>query len=135
MDETGDDCDKDVDNDGFGCSCWFLNQTTNNDDVSVIAIGVGNTIDNHRQWARTVLIVERGIAPAERLRQQDLYRLASLSLISLMIIFITVILISERNSSGNKCLVMKQFLSADQLDEIEEIIEMKVLLKVIVIIM
>ena len=26
------------------------------------------------QWARTVLIVERGIAPAERLRQQDLYR-------------------------------------------------------------
>merc|ERR1719234_3073399 len=59
-----------------------------------------------RQWARTVLIVERGIAPAERLRQQDLY--------------------SERNSSGNKCLVMKQFLSADQLDEIEEIIEMKV---------
>ena len=27
-----------------------------------------------RQWARTVLIVERGIAPAERLRQQDLYR-------------------------------------------------------------
>ena len=82
-----------------------------------------------------MLIVERGIAPAERLRQQDLYRLASLSLISLMIIFITVILISERNSSGNKCLVMKQFLSADQLDEIEEIIEMKVLLKVIVIIM
>merc|ERR550534_810204 len=59
-----------------------------------------------RQRARTVLIVERGIAPAERLRQQDLY--------------------SERNSSGNKCLVMKQFLSADQLDEIEEIIEMKV---------
>ena len=58
-----------------------------------------------------------------------------MSLISLMIIFITVILISERNSSGNKCLVMKQFLSADQLDEIEEIIEMKVLLKVIVIIM
>ena len=27
-----------------------------------------------RQWARTVLIVERGIPPAERLRQQDLYR-------------------------------------------------------------
>ena len=27
-----------------------------------------------RQWARTVLIVERGIPPEERLRQQDLYR-------------------------------------------------------------
>ena len=36
--------------------------------------------------------------------------------------------LSERNSSGNKCLVMKQFLSADQLDEIEEIIEMKVMI-------
>ena len=33
---------------------------------------------------------------------------------------------SERNSEGKKCLVMKQFLSADQLDEIEEIIEMKI---------
>ena len=33
---------------------------------------------------------------------------------------------SERNSSNKKCLVMKQFLSADQLDEIEEIIEMKI---------
>ena len=31
-------------------------------------------INNTHQWARTVLIVERGIAPAERLRQQDLYR-------------------------------------------------------------
>ena len=41
----------------------------------------------------------------------------------------TKLLFSERNSSGNKCLVMKQFLSADQLDEIEEIIEMKVLSK------
>lgn len=29
------------------------------------------------QWARTVLIVERGIPPAERLRQQDLYRSVS----------------------------------------------------------
>merc|ERR1712198_404687 len=34
--------------------------------------------------------------------------------------------VSERNSSNKKCLVMKQFLSADQLDEIEEIIEMKI---------
>ncbi|XP_023334395.1 transient receptor potential cation channel subfamily V member 6 [Eurytemora carolleeae] len=59
-----------------------------------------------RQWARTVLIVERGIPPAERLRQQDLY--------------------SERNSDGKKCLVMKQFLSKEKLEEIEEIIEMKI---------
>ena len=58
------------------------------------------------QWARTVLIVERGIPPAERLRQQDLY--------------------SERNSTGKKVMVMKQFLSAEKLEEIEEIIEMKI---------
>jgi hypothetical protein len=31
------------------------------------------------QWARTVLIVERGIPPKERLRQQDLYRSVSSS--------------------------------------------------------
>ena len=58
------------------------------------------------QWARTVLIVERGIPPAERLRQQDLY--------------------SERNSTGKKVMVMKQFLSSEKLEEIEEIIEMKI---------
>ena len=72
-----------------------------------------------RQWARTVLIVERGIAPAERLRQQDLYRW-TFQHMPLHLLY------SERNSEGAKCLVMKQFLSADQLDEIEEIIEMKV---------
>ena len=53
-----------------------------------------------------MLIVERGIPPAERLRQQDLY--------------------SERNSTGKKVMVMKQFLSAEKLEEIEEIIEMKI---------
>lgn len=44
-----------------------------------------------RQWARTVLIVERGIPPKERLRQQDLY--------------------SERMSTGEKALVLKQTMS------------------------
>ena len=44
-----------------------------------------------RQWARTVLIVERGIPPAERLRQQDLY--------------------SERMATGEKALVLKQTMS------------------------
>lgn len=44
-----------------------------------------------RQWARTVLIVERGIPPAERLRQQDMY--------------------AERMATGEKALVMKQTMS------------------------
>jgi hypothetical protein len=47
-----------------------------------------------RQWARTVLIVERGIPPKERLRQQDLY--------------------SERMATGEKALVLKQTLSDEQ---------------------
>ena len=44
-----------------------------------------------RQWARTVLIVERGISPKERLRQQDLY--------------------AERMQTGEKALVLKQTMS------------------------
>ena len=59
-----------------------------------------------RQWARTVLIVERGIAPKERLRQQDLY--------------------SERMATGEKALVMKQTMTEEKLEEIKNIIEMKV---------
>merc|ERR1712029_589623 len=59
-----------------------------------------------RQWARIVLIVERCIAPEERLRQQNLY--------------------SERMATGEKALVLKQTMSMDQLDEIKDIIEMKV---------
>jgi hypothetical protein len=34
--------------------------------------------------------------------------------------------VSERNSEGKKCLVMKQFLSQEKLEEIQEIIEMKI---------
>ena len=59
-----------------------------------------------RQWARTVLIVERGIPPKERLRQQNLY--------------------SERMATGEKALVQKQTMSVEQLEEIKDIIEMKV---------
>ena len=44
-----------------------------------------------RQWARTVMIVERGIAPKERLRQQDLY--------------------AERMQTGEKALVLKQTMT------------------------
>jgi len=44
-----------------------------------------------RQWARTVLITERGIPPKERLRQQNLY--------------------SERMATGEKALVLKQTMS------------------------
>ena len=47
-----------------------------------------------RQWARTVLIVERGIAPKERLRQQNLY--------------------AERMQTGEKALVLKQTMSVSQ---------------------
>ncbi|XP_071749408.1 transient receptor potential cation channel subfamily V member 5 isoform X2 [Lepeophtheirus salmonis] len=59
-----------------------------------------------RQWARTVLIVERGISSKERLRNQNIY--------------------SERMSTGKKAMVMKQTMSEDQLEEIKDIIEMKV---------
>merc|ERR1719458_483414 len=58
-----------------------------------------------RQWAKTLLITERGIPPKERLRQQDLY--------------------ADRDSAGDKALVMKQFLSDEKVEEINEIIEMK----------
>ena len=44
-----------------------------------------------RQWARTVLIIERGISPKERLKQQDLY--------------------AERMATGEMALVMKQSMS------------------------
>ena len=76
-----------------------------------------------RQWARVVLIVERTVPPRERLRMQDLY--------------------CDKNSDGEKvhidiyhlclflyiffqALVMKQFLSDEKIDEINEIIEMKI---------
>ena len=59
-----------------------------------------------RQWARVVLLVERGIPPAQRLKEQDLY--------------------SERMVTGEKALVLKQTMSEEKLAEIQDIIEMKV---------
>ena len=47
-----------------------------------------------RQWARTVLIVERSIPPGDRLRYQNSY--------------------CDIDTQGNKALVMKQYLSDEQ---------------------
>ena len=47
-----------------------------------------------RQWARTVLIVERSIPPRARLHYQNSY--------------------CDIDTQGNKALVMKQYLSDDQ---------------------
>ena len=58
-----------------------------------------------RQWAKIILLLERGIPPKERLIQQDIY--------------------SERMSTGEKALILKQTLSVEELDEIRHIIEMK----------
>ena len=73
-----------------------------------------------RQWARTVLIVERSIPPGARLKYQNSY--------------------CDIDTQGNKALVMKQYLSDEQVcgrhlvdnevffevSEIDEIIEMKI---------
>ena len=59
-----------------------------------------------RQWARTVLIVERSISPGERLRHQNNY--------------------CDIDTQGNKALVMKQYLEDEKVEEIDEIIEMKI---------
>ena len=59
-----------------------------------------------RQWARTVLIVERSLPPARRLKYQNRY--------------------CDIDSGGNKALVMKQYLDDEKVEEIGEIIEMKV---------
>ena len=49
-----------------------------------------------RQWARTVLIVERSIPPGDRLKYQNNY--------------------CDIDTQGNKALVMKQYLSDEQVD-------------------
>ena len=58
-----------------------------------------------RQWAKVILLLERGIPPQQRLIQQDIY--------------------SERMATGEKALILKQTLSVEELDEIKHIIEMK----------
>ena len=59
-----------------------------------------------RQWARMVLMIERSIPPKERLRQQNRY--------------------CDIDTQGNKALVMKQYLEDEKVEEISEIIEMKI---------
>ena len=59
-----------------------------------------------RQWARVVLLVERGIPPSQRLVEQNRY--------------------SEYMATGEKALILKQVMSEEKLEEIQDIIEMKV---------
>ena len=59
-----------------------------------------------RQWARVVLLIERQISPKQRLIEQDNY--------------------AEYMATGEKALVLKQTMSEEQLEEIKDIIEMKV---------
>ena len=56
-----------------------------------------------RQWARTVLIVERGIPPAERMRQQNLY--------------------AERMATGEQALVLKQTMSVRNQSQCQKTLE------------
>ena len=74
-----------------------------------------------RQWARTVLIVERSISPKERLRQQNrLYFLID------DLDFLVLSRYCDIDTQGNKALVMKQYWDDEKVEEIEEIIEMKI---------
>jgi len=59
-----------------------------------------------RQWARVVLLIERQISPKQRLIEQNNY--------------------SEYMATGEKALILKQTMSEEQLEEIKDIIEMKV---------
>merc|ERR1719510_1128375 len=59
-----------------------------------------------RQWARVVLLIERGIHPSQRLIEQNRY--------------------SEYMATGEKALILKQVMSEEKLEEIQDIIEMKV---------
>ena len=59
-----------------------------------------------RQWARVVLLVERQISSKQRLIEQNNY--------------------SEYMATGEKALILKQTFSEEKLEEIKDIIEMKV---------
>lgn len=59
-----------------------------------------------RQWARVVLLIEGQISPKQRLIEQNAY--------------------SEYMATGEKALILKQTMSEEQLEEIKDIIEMKV---------
>ena len=65
-----------------------------------------------RQWARTVLIVERSISPKERLRQQNrLYFLID------DLDFLVLSRYCDIDTQGNKALVMKQYLDDEKVED------------------
>ena len=73
-----------------------------------------------RQWARTVLIVERSIPPAERLQHQNKSDDETCNSCDCLCWYCDI------DTQGNKALVMKQYLSDEQVAEIDEILEMRV---------
>ncbi|XP_014217435.1 transient receptor potential cation channel subfamily V member 5 [Copidosoma floridanum] len=81
--------------------------------VNMLIAMMGNTYQKiaetrnewQRQWARIVLVVERGVAPAERLKKLNGY--------------------SEPMSDGRKALVLRIHQSEDDKEEMKEILEMK----------
>ncbi|XP_058801276.1 uncharacterized protein LOC131670008 [Phymastichus coffea] len=81
--------------------------------VNMLIAMMGNTYQKiaetrnewQRQWARIVLVVERGVAPAERLKKLNDY--------------------SQPMSDGRKALVLRLHQSEEDKEEMKEILEMK----------
>lgn len=82
--------------------------------VNMLIAMMGNTYQKiaetrnewQRQWARIVLVVERGVAPAERLRNLNQY--------------------SQPMSDGRRALVLRLNMTEDDKEEMKEIMEMKI---------
>ena len=79
-----------------------------------------------RQWARTVLIVERGIPPAERMRQQNLYAERMATGEQALVLKQTMSVRNQRQCHKTLEIILTFFFQNEQLEEIEDIIEMKV---------
>ncbi|GJQ69771.1 Nan [Trypoxylus dichotomus] len=81
--------------------------------VNMLIAMMGNTYQKiaetrnewQRQWARIVLVVERGVSPAERLKQMMVY--------------------SQPMSDGRRALVLRLHQSDEDKEEMKEILEMK----------
>ncbi|XP_059608807.1 transient receptor potential cation channel subfamily V member 5 [Phlebotomus argentipes] len=81
--------------------------------VNMLIAMMGNTYQKiaetrnewQRQWARIVLVVERGVAPAERLKKLNFY--------------------SQPMSDGRRALVLRLNMTDDDKEEMKEIMEMK----------
>ncbi|XP_025837236.1 transient receptor potential cation channel subfamily V member 5 [Agrilus planipennis] len=81
--------------------------------INMLIAMMGNTYQKiaetrnewQRQWARIVLVVERGVSPAERLKQLMVY--------------------SQPMSDGKRALVLRLNQSDDQKEEMKEILETK----------